>query len=61
MYIAAAEEWEKDPAKNRQKDKENKSFFGYKNHVNADAMHKLIRQYDVPMRACMTVRNSMRL
>ena len=24
-----------------------KSFYGYKNHVNADAKHKLIRQYDV--------------
>jgi IS5 family transposase len=24
-----------------------KSFFGYKNHVNADARHKLIRQYGV--------------
>jgi IS5 family transposase len=48
------EEWEKKPAKNRQKDKDarwtkknNKSFFGYKNHVNADAKHKLIRRYDV--------------
>ena len=48
------EEWEKDPAKNRQKDKDarwtkkhGKSFFGYKNHVNADARHKLIRRYDV--------------
>src|SRR3984893_10830609 len=48
------EEWEKQPAKNRQKDKDarwtkknNKSFFGYKNHVNADAKHKLIRRYDV--------------
>ena len=47
-------EWEKKPAKNRQKDKDarwtkkhNKSFFGYKNHVNADAKHKLIRRYDV--------------
>ena len=47
-------EWEKDPAKNRQKDKEarwtkkhGKSFFGYKNHVNADAKHKLIRRYEV--------------
>lgn len=46
--------WEKKPAKNRQKDKDarwtkkhNKSFFGYKNHVNADAKHKLIRRYDV--------------
>src|SRR3984893_2427641 len=48
------EEWETKPAKNRQKDKDarwtkkhNKSFFGYKNHVNADAKHKLIRRYDV--------------
>src|SRR6267142_1877758 len=47
-------EWEKKPAKLRQKDrdarwtkKHGKSFFGYKNHVNADAKHKLIRQYDV--------------
>ena len=46
--------WEKNPAKNRQKDKDarwtkkhGKSFYGYKNHVNADAKHKLIRQYDV--------------
>ena len=48
------EAWEKNPAKNRQKDKDarwtkkhGKSFYGYKNHVNADAKHKLIRQYDV--------------
>ena len=41
------------PSKNRQKDKDarwtkkhGKSFFGYKNHVNADARHKLIRDYD---------------
>jgi IS5 family transposase len=47
-------DWEQKPAKNRQKDKDarwtkkhNKSFFGYKNHVNADAKHKLIRRYDV--------------
>jgi IS5 family transposase len=46
--------WEQNPAKNRQKDKDarwtkkhGKSFYGYKNHVNADAKHKLIRQYDV--------------
>src|SRR6202521_2836649 len=46
--------WAKKPAKNRQKDKDarwtkkhGKSFYGYKNHVNADARHKLIRQYDV--------------
>jgi IS5 family transposase len=44
------EAWEKNPAKNRQKDKDarwtkkhGKSFYGYKNHVNADAKHKLIR------------------
>jgi IS5 family transposase len=46
--------WKKNPAKNRQKDKDarwtkkhGKSFYGYKNHVNADAKHKLIRQYEV--------------
>jgi len=46
--------WEAKPAKLRQKDrdarwtkKHNKSFFGYKNHVNVDAKHKLIRRYDV--------------
>jgi IS5 family transposase len=46
--------WAKKPAKNRQKDKDarwtkkhGKSFFGYKNHVNADARHKLIRRYGV--------------
>src|SRR3954469_19830003 len=48
------EDWEKKPAKNRQKDKDarwtkkhGKNFYGYKNHVNADAKHKLIRRYDV--------------
>src|SRR3954471_12826104 len=47
-------EWEQKPAKLRQKDrdarwtkKHGKSFFGYKNHVNADAKHKLIRCYEV--------------
>jgi IS5 family transposase len=47
-------EWQKKPAKNRQKDKDarwtkkhGKSFYGYKNHVNADAKHKLIRHYQV--------------
>jgi IS5 family transposase len=46
--------WEQKPAKNQQKDKDarwtkkhGQSFFGYKNHVNADARHKLIRDYDV--------------
>jgi IS5 family transposase len=48
------QEWEKKPAKNRQKDKNarwtkkhGKSYFGYKNHVNADAKNKLIRDYEV--------------
>jgi transposase, IS5 family len=48
------EEWEKNPAKNRQKDKDarwtkkhGESFFGYKNRINADARHKLIRRYGV--------------
>jgi len=46
--------WEKQPTKLRQKDrdarwtkKHGRSFFGYKNHVNADAKHKLIRRYEV--------------
>ena len=46
-------EWEQKPAKSRQKDKDarwtkkhGKSFFGYKNHVNADKAHKLIRDYE---------------
>jgi len=48
------EAWQKHPAKNRQKDKDarwtkkhERSYFGYKNHVNADARHKLIRDYTV--------------
>ena len=48
------EDWKKRPSKNRQKDKDarwtkkhGRSFFGYKNHVNADARHKLIREYGV--------------
>jgi transposase, IS5 family len=47
-------EWKRQPAKLRQKDrdarwtkKHGQSFFGYKNHVNADAKHKLIRRYEV--------------
>jgi len=42
------------PCKGRQKDtdarwtiKHNKRYFGYKNHVNVDAKHKLIRRYAV--------------
>jgi len=47
-------DWKRRPSKNRQKDKDarwtkkhGRSFFGYKNHVNADARHKLIRDYTV--------------
>jgi transposase, IS5 family len=48
------EDWKKRPSKNRQKDKDarwtkkhGRSYFGYKNHVNADARHKLIRDYAI--------------
>lgn len=50
----APEEWEKCPAKNRQKDKDarwtkkhGRSHFGYKNHVCIDRRHKLVRRYGV--------------
>ena len=46
--------WEAHPAKNRQKDKDarrtrkhGKSHFGYKNHINVDRRHKLVRRYAV--------------
>ena len=46
--------WEKQPAKNRQKDKDarwtkkhGRSHFGYKNHVCIDQRHKLVRRYAV--------------
>jgi IS5 family transposase len=46
------EDWEKKPAKNRQKDKDarwtkkhGRSYFGYKNHVGIDKVHKLIRKW----------------
>ena len=35
------------PTRPRWTKKHSKSFFGYKNHINADAKHKLIRRYDV--------------
>ncbi len=48
------EEWEKKPAKNRQKDKDarwtkkhGRSHFGYKNHVCVDRRHKMVRRYAV--------------
>jgi IS5 family transposase len=47
-------EWASQPAKRRQKDtearwtmKHGKTHYGYKNHVNVDKQHKLIRQYTV--------------
>lgn len=46
--------WDDKPAKRRQKDtdarwtkKHGKSHYGYKNHVNVDRRHKLIRRYKV--------------
>ncbi len=48
------EGWEKQPAKRCQKDtdarwtkKHGKSHYGYKNHVNVDRRHKLVRRYRV--------------
>jgi IS5 family transposase len=47
-------DWDKQPAKRRQKDTEARwtvkhgvSHYGYKNHVNVDKQHKLIRRYTV--------------
>ena len=48
------EGWENKPAKRSQKDvdarwtkKHGKSHYGYKNHVNVDRKHKLVRRYHV--------------
>lgn len=48
------QDWKGKPTKNRQKDKDarwtqkhGRSYFGYKNHVNVDRQHKLIRRYQV--------------
>ena len=48
------EGWADEPAKRSQKDvdarwtkKHGKSYYGYKNHVNVDRMHKLVRRYHV--------------
>ena len=48
------EDWENKPAKRSQKDvdarwtkKHGTSHFGYKNHINVDRKHKLIRRYHV--------------
>ena len=46
------EDWQKKPAKNRQKDKDarwtkkhGRSYYGYKNHVGVDKAHKIIRKW----------------
>ncbi|GJL52252.1 IS5 family transposase [Candidatus Nitrospira salsa] len=51
---ACPADWEAQPAKRRQKDTEARwtvkrgvSHYGYKNHVNVDKQHKLIRRYTV--------------
>jgi IS5 family transposase len=46
------EEWSKAKASQKDTDarwtkKGNKSYYGYKDHINADAEHKIIRQYEV--------------
>ena len=45
-------DWEKKPAKNRQKDKDarwtkkhGRSYYGYKNHIGVDKAHKIIRKW----------------
>ncbi len=50
----APEGWENQPAKRSQKDtdarwtkKHGTSHYGYKNHVNVDCRHKLVRRYQV--------------
>ena len=47
-------EWDEKPAKLQQKDidarwtkKHGKSYFGYKNHINVDKAHKVVRTFDV--------------
>ena len=51
---AVAEDWTSQPAKRGQKDtdarwtkKHGKSHYGYKNHVDVDRRHQLVRRYDV--------------
>lgn len=48
------EEWNEKPNQLRQKDvdarwtqKNHQNFYGYKNHVNVDVVHKLIRKFEV--------------
>ena len=46
--------WDKQPARNRQKDKDarwtrkhGRSYYGYKNHIGVDRRHKFVRRYAV--------------
>jgi len=39
------EDWKQKPAKNRQKEKHERSYFGYKNHIGVDRRHKFVRRY----------------
>jgi IS5 family transposase len=48
------EDWKSKPAKNHQKDKDarwtkkdDRSYFGYKNHIGVDRRHKFVRRYVV--------------
>ena len=48
------EDWKQKPAKNHQKDKDarrtkknERSYFGYKNHIGVDRRHKFVRRYVV--------------
>src|ERR1700731_473363 len=48
------EDWKSKPAKNRQKDKDarwtkknERSYFGFKNHIGVDRRHKFVRRYVV--------------
>jgi IS5 family transposase len=48
------DDWTRKPAKNRQKDKDarwtkknERSYFGYKNHIGVDRRHKFVRRYAV--------------
>ena len=57
--------WEDKPAKRRQKDvearwtkKHGKSHYGYKNHVNVDRRHKLVRRYHVSDARSTTAKSS---
>jgi IS5 family transposase len=54
IVTVVTQDWAKQPAKRAQKDtdarwtkKHGRSHYGYKNHVNVDRRHKLVRRYQV--------------